>query len=418
MSEESSKSYIRAGSEEFAGTVRLRKPPLRRFRRFFYRNLGPPRMPGAFSLGCFLVRKFPGAIPFTKYASDKQYTFYIPPFSDREAFGRVIRGGLLRDLHLGGGPAAVTFAVTPRCPCSCYHCSADRRASDGEMTTAEAKDAIRQCVDAMVGSVVLTGGEPMMRSDLPELVSHVRDCRATAQMFTSGYFLDRDRARELKEAGLQVAFVSLDSPDPVVHDAGRGVEGLFERACEGLIVAREEGISTGISTFATHEAVARKYPQRFFNLGRELGVQEVTIFDGTPTGKLIDREDMLLTPAEHLELSSMQEGQFARTDGPKVVTMSYVNETDIIGCFGGKYQIHVTHDGYVTPCDFTPLHFGNLREEPLSVIWKRMRSHPEYSRKTVPCRMQDPEFRRKYIHKIPPDARLPYPIDKIDGVRS
>jgi hypothetical protein len=42
-----------------------------------------------------------------------------------------------------------------------------------------------------------------------------------------------------------------------------------------------------------------------------------------------------------------------------------------------------------------------------------MRSHPEYSKKTVSCRMQDPEFRRRYIKRIPPDAVLPYPIDRL-----
>jgi len=411
--EDEKREYLEAGSLERADEVMLKKPPLRRFRRFFYRNLGPPKMPGAFSLGCYLVKQFPRAIPFTKYASPEQYTFYLPPFSNKDAYHRILMGGLKRDLHMGGGPAAVTFAVTARCPCSCYHCSADRRPRDGEMSTEQVKDAIKQCVDNMVGSVVLTGGEPMMREDLPELISHTRDCLATPQMFTSGYFLTPERAKELKDAGLKVMFVSLDSPDPGVHDKGRGVDGLFERACDGLIAAKDAGIATGISTFATHEAVAQKYPQRFFNLGRALGVQEVTIFDGTPTGKMIDREDMLLTPDEHLALSGVQEGQFARMDGPKIVTMSYVNETDIIGCFGAKYQIHITHDGYVTPCDFTPLHFGNITEEPLSVIWKRMRSHPEYSKKTVSCRMQDPEFRRKYIHKIPRDAVLPYPIEKI-----
>jgi MoaA/NifB/PqqE/SkfB family radical SAM enzyme len=122
---------------------------------------------------------------------------------------------------------------------------------------------------------------------------------------------------------------------------------------------------------------------------------------------------VLLTAAEHRRLSEFQEGQFVRKDGPKIVTMSYVNETDIIGCFGAKYQIHITHDGYVTPCDFTPLHFGNVRKEPLRAIWNRMRAHPEYRKKTVSCRMQDAEFRRKYIKKIPADAALPYPIDRI-----
>jgi MoaA/NifB/PqqE/SkfB family radical SAM enzyme len=390
----------------------IRRPPMRRFRRFMYRNLGPPKMPMSFSLGCWLVEHLPQKIPFTKYSSPNSYTFYIPPFGT-EAYSRVLRGGIRRDLHLASGPTAVTFAVTAKCPCSCYHCSAHRRDPGGELTTDEAKDVIEQCVDLMVGSIVLTGGEPMVRGDLPELISHVDACKATPQIFTSGYFLDRDRAREMRHAGLEVAFVSLDSPDAAVHDAGRGVPGLFDRACEGLRIAADEGISTGISTFATHEAVAGKYVERFFELGKSLGVREITVFDVTPTGKMIDREDMLLTPAEHRKLSELQEGQFVRKDGPKIVTMSYVNETDIIGCFGAKYQMHITHDGYVTPCDFVPLHFGNLREEPLRDIWNRMRAHPEYRKKTVTCRMQDPEFRRKYIKKIPADAELPYPMELI-----
>jgi MoaA/NifB/PqqE/SkfB family radical SAM enzyme len=388
------------------------KPPLRGFRRFFYRNLGPPKMPMAFSLGCYLVSRFPRKIPFTKFASDDAYTFYIPKFGTK-AYSRVVRGGILRDLHLRGGPTAVTFAVTARCPCSCYHCSAHRRPRDGELTADEINDIVDQCVDLMVGSIVLTGGEPMVREDLPDLISHIKDTDTTPQIFTSGYYLDRERARELRKAGLEVAFISLDSPFAEVHDKGRGVPGLFDRACEGLRAAAEEGISTGISTFATHEAVAGKYVERFFDLGKKIGANEITVFDVTPTGKMMDRDDMLLTPEEHRILSGLQEGQFSRTEGPKIVTMSYVNETDIIGCFGGKYQLHITHDGYVTPCDFTPLHFGNLREEPLEVIWNRVRAHPEYRKKTVSCRMQDPEFRRKYIKKIPPDAALPYPMERI-----
>lgn len=390
----------------------VHRPPLRRFRRFFYRNLGPPRMPASFSLGCYLVSRFPGRIPFTKYASPGHYTFYLPPFGT-EAYRKILRGGVRRDLHLSSGPTAVTLSVTGRCPCSCYHCSAHRRPTAGEMETEEVKDVIEQCAEMMTGSIVLTGGEPMVRDDLPELISHIGRCQSTPQMFTSGYFLDRETVGGLSDAGLVVMFVSLDSPVAGEHDRGRGVDGLFERACEGLRLAAGEGISTGISTFATHQAIEGRYAQRFLELGESLGVKELTVFDVTPTGKMLDREDILLTEEEHRALTDLQEGQFARESGPKIVTMSYVNDTDIIGCFGGKYQLHITHDGYVTPCDFTPLHFGNLRDEPLRVIWNRMRAHPEYRKKTVPCRMQDPEFRRRYIHKIPPDADLPYPMYRV-----
>ena len=390
----------------------VRRPPFRRSRRFIYRNLGPPRMPLSFSFGCFLVSTFRQKIPFTKYASPNHYTFYIPPFGT-EAFRRVMRAGVRRDLHMSCGPAAVTLAVTRRCPCSCHHCSAYRRPADGEMGTGLARDVIEQCADMMVGTIVLTGGEPMIREDLPDLISHIESCDAVPQIFTSGYFMERERVKQLKAAGLKVVFVSMDSPVAEEHDESRGVDGLFERACKGIRYSVEEGISVGISTFATHDSVARKFPERFYRLGRNLGVSELTIFDVTPTGKMIGREDLLLTPEEHMALSELQEGQYARRSGPKIVTMSYVNETDVIGCFGAKFQLHITHDGYVTPCDFTPLHFGNVKEEPLKVIWNRMRAHPEYRKKTVPCRMQDPGFRRKYIQKIPPDVPLPYPMDRI-----
>jgi len=388
------------------------RPPLRKARRLMYRNVGPPRLPLSFAFGCMVLSTFREKLPFTKFASPDHYTFYIPPF-DSEAWRRALSISIRRDLHMAFGPTAVTLAVTARCPCSCYHCSAHRRSRDGEMDTGELKEVIRQCVDLMACSVVLTGGEPMVREDLPELTSHVEECGAIPQMFTSGYYMERERVRLLREAGLRVVFVSLDSPVAAEHDSGRGVEGLFERACNGLRYAAEEGISTGISTFATHQAVAGRYPERFLELGERLGVNELTVFDVTPTGKMIDQEDLLLTPEEHRALSDLEEGQYVRKSGPKIVTMSYVNETDIVGCFGAKWQIHITHDGYVTPCDFTPLHFGNVRQEPLRVIWNRMRAHPEYRKKTVPCRMQDPEFRRKYIHKIPPDAGLPYPMDRI-----
>ena len=113
----------------------VRTPPLRRLRRFFYRNLGPPRMPMAFSLGCYLVKRFPGRIPFTRFASPNHYTFYIPPF-DSDAYRRTLVGGIRRDLHMSAGPTAVTLAVTSRCPCSCYHCSAHRRPPEERWTPA------------------------------------------------------------------------------------------------------------------------------------------------------------------------------------------------------------------------------------------------------------------------------------------
>ncbi|MCJ7745933.1 MAG: hypothetical protein MUP40_06575, partial [Actinobacteria bacterium] len=80
----------------------VHRPPLRRLRRFVYRNIGPPKMPLSFSLGCFVASTFRQKVPFTKYASPGHYTFYIPPFGT-EAYRRVMRAGIRRDLHMASG---------------------------------------------------------------------------------------------------------------------------------------------------------------------------------------------------------------------------------------------------------------------------------------------------------------------------
>ncbi len=61
----------------------------------------------------------------------------------------------------------------------------------------------------------------------------------------------------------------------------------------------------------------------------------------------------------------------------------------------------------MTPCDFTPLSFGNVREEPLSRIWRKMRAHPSYKNRSMGCKMQNPFFRKALIDAIPNGAELP-----------
>ena len=78
-------------------------------------------------------------------------------------------------------------------------------------------------------------------------------------------------------------------------------------------------------------------------------------------------------------------------------------------------QAYITAYGDVTPCDFTPLCFGNIRKEPLKVIWRRIREHPAYYAKNMRCRMQSTWFRKRYIHKIPEGSKLPYPVNLVSG---
>jgi len=340
------------------------------------------------------------------------FSLYLPPLPSK-AFIRLIKARLKSELLRRRIPEAITMAVTARCPCNCVHCSAARR-SRKELSTKEWKEVIEDALDLGTYNVTFTGGDPLLREDLPELISSVDPDKAIAAVFTAGYNL-RERVDELAEAGVYAVHVSIDSPDPEEHDELRGVPGLFDRCLEGIRACLDAGVLVGISTYATPEAVETGKVEDLLRLAARLGVHEVTVFDAVPTGRLLHREDVILSKRHREELVDLHlRWNRDKRSGPRVSVMSYVNSRHGSGCFAGYVQCHVTNDGEVTPCDFTPISFGNVREVGLKKAWKRLTSHPEWKRWSDRCRMQDPRFRRRYIRKISPEDRLPIRIEELE----
>lgn len=338
-------------------------------------------------------------------------SLYLPPIPS-EAFKRVIKNQIKRRFGLPHGPDAATLAITEKCNCRCFHCSAFRR-NNAELSTEEWKHVIDQLLDMGTYNITFTGGEPLLRDDLNELIRHVDKRKAITQIFTSGYLLNEDKLEELAKSGLYAVQISLDSPNPKEHDKIRGIAGLFKKVVEGIKIAKEKNLLVGISSYISHESLKRGNVERLISLAEKLGVNEVTIFDLVPTGRLLGCS-LFLTEEDRKRLIQIYLRENERNSGPRVSIMSFVNSPLGVGCFAGDFQIHITNSGEVTPCDFTPLSFGNVRRESLKQIWKRIRRHPEYGRWRERCRMQNPAFRKKYIERIPENAELPYPIAKLD----
>jgi MoaA/NifB/PqqE/SkfB family radical SAM enzyme len=385
----------------------------RRARREFYSLLGPPAFPMFMTAGGWILKTIGPHMPFIKFARPDRFTYHLPPVKSR-AYERFYRNIIDRGLGREWGPHAVTIAVTQECNAHCMHCSAFRRGSEGTLSTGEWCDIIDQCAELGITDIIITGGEPLLRPDLDVLIRRIVENDCVADIFTNGSMLNEENLDKLSEAGCDTLFVSLDSPVPEEHDSLRGVPGLYDKAVEGIKLAVSKGMAVGISTYMDRESINKGYHHRFLELSKELGVGELTVFDLVPTGKCIKQDELILADSEREVFRVIHEEQWKDSDGPRVCLMCHVNDPHIMGCFGVKWQIHVTHNGYVTPCDFTPLHFGNLREESLWDIWHRMKVHPEYDCKTMTCRMQDPEFRRRFIHKIPDGSELPFPIHLVD----
>jgi MoaA/NifB/PqqE/SkfB family radical SAM enzyme len=279
------------------------------------------------------------------------------------------------------------------------------------VTTGEIKDLVDQALDLGVVTCVFVGGEPLLHPDIYDLIAHVDQDEAVPMIFTNGQLLTDTRVKRLADAGLYSLNVSIDDVDPTTHDMGRGIPGLHEEAAEGVRRCLEAGLLTGISTYANREKVARGEVERMIEWGKELGVNEVTIFDIVPTGKLLrEEEKVLLTPEDKEHLRQLNAKYNADPSYPGLQVQAHVNSEKGFGCFAAFWQFYMTAAGDITPCDFTPLTFGNIREDSLATIWERMTSHEAYCEHAQSCRMQNPEFRARWIDNIPEGVDLPYPM--------
>ncbi|MFX1447914.1 MAG: radical SAM/SPASM domain-containing protein [Promethearchaeota archaeon] len=346
---------------------------------------------------------------------------FAPPVGSRPQF-RALKGLIKSHLLPRPTPIAMTLAVTYRCMANCVHCSAGKHFKEGmkELSTEEAKKLIDDAQKLGVSIIAFTGGEPLLREDLFELISHVDQHKAMPIMFTNGFLLTDENIQKLVDAGLYSIFVSLDSPIPEEHNKLRGVPELFETAVNGVKKLKSKGVLVGISSYATRSATEKGMYKKLHELGKKLGVHNIIYFDGVPTGNMLKDTSEILTQEQREEIYAYSSKVFKEKVVPPLSSQSWQNSVEGnlsgIGCLAANIQFYASAYGDIAPCDFTPISFGNIRKTPLKKIWSTMVSHPAYKHRSSFCRMQSPDFRRYYIDPIPDDAKLPYPIEKLPYV--
>lgn len=162
-------------------------------------------------------------------------------------------------------PVAVAWLITGRCNLQCCYCKwKDQRRSD-ELDTTAAKDMIDQMREAGVRLVSFTGGEPLVRSDIGEIIRHVKDSGLVCKLNTNGMLVE-SRLDDLRR--LDLLQISVDGP-PDVQDRLRG-DGTSEKAARAIELARDAGIRVQLIACLTRDNVARL--DEVLDYGLELGV--------------------------------------------------------------------------------------------------------------------------------------------------
>ncbi len=150
----------------------------------------------------------------------------------------------------------VVWNTTNRCNLKCVHCYAGAKttAEAGELTTAEGKRLLDDLAAYGAPVVLFSGGEPLVREDLEELVAYASNAGIRPVLSTNGTLLTADRVRGLKAAGLAYAGISVDGLAER-NDEFRGVDGAFRSAIEGIETCLDVGLKTGLRYTVTGQNV-------------------------------------------------------------------------------------------------------------------------------------------------------------------
>lgn len=175
------------------------------------------------------------------------------------------------------------FGITYNCQLKCPHCCVGNYENEPprELTTDEIKDVLDQSNKAFV--INFFGGEPTMRKDLMELIKYASERSVYVFCDTNGIKLTRDYAKQLKDSGLEMLYVSIDSAIPEKHDELRGMKGLFDRAVQGIKNALDVRLKCCLSTYVTKETLANGEFEDVIKLGKELNANGVRYLLPTAT---------------------------------------------------------------------------------------------------------------------------------------
>jgi 12,18-didecarboxysiroheme deacetylase len=290
----------------------------------------------------------------------------------------------------------VVWNVTRRCNLRCVHCYAHAtdQADQGELTTVQGKSLLDDLAAFGVPVVLFSGGEPLVRKDLPELASYAVGKGMRAVISTNGTLITAPVARTLKEIGLSYVGISLDGMQEV-NDRFRAVPGAFRSALDGIRNCQAAGIKVGLR-FTINRFNVQEIPSIFqlieemdiprvcfYHLvyagrGSELVEQDLSLEDSRKTLDLIIDNTRRLheigKPKEVLTVDNHADGPYIYLrmlkENPdraeEVMELLKWNE----GNNSGRGIGCVSWDGAVHADQFWRHYsFGNVKERPFSEIW-------------------------------------------------
>jgi heme b synthase len=285
----------------------------------------------------------------------------------------------------------IAWEVTRACNLACKHCRAEAQQSPfpGELDTQEAKALIDTFPQTGNPIIILTGGEPLLRTDVFDLATYAREKGLRCVMAPNGTLINAQNAKAMRESGIERVSISIDGPDATSHNVFRGVPGAFEASMQGIEYLKQAGIPFQVNTTVTKTNLNSF--EQIFTLAQNLGAVAWHIFLLVPTGRAAALQDEIISAKEyerilnwfydfrrqtdmHLKATCAPHyhrilRQRAKEEGIAVNQENFGLDAVSRGCLGGIGFCFISHSGQVQPCGYLELDCGQVRETPFPEIW-------------------------------------------------
>ncbi len=351
--------------------------------------------------------------------------------SHKAAAERQMHSKHLHEIDFDKAPFTVLWEITRACALACRHCraKAQPKPDPNQLTTEESLRLIDQIAEFGSPILVFTGGDPMMRRDLEELIRYSSQEKGLRTSLTpsSTALVTKKRLAAVMDAGIRRIALSLDGPDAESHDFFRGFSGSFKRTMEILHDAHEVGLSIQVNTTVTKFNLQRM--EEMVPFLQKYGAVQWSLFFLVPTGRA--RIEDLISPEEHeqvynwmYELSKNAPFDIKATNAQpyRRVAIQRAREEalaaqgkalDEVSIQGAGFQyadglnrpvkgvndgrgvLFISHVGDVYPTGFFPLSAGNVRERSVVDIYRNtslfrdLRDSSKLKGKCAVCEFKD-----------------------------
>lgn len=300
---------------------------------------------------------------------------------------------ILRRPHLRVAEIAVTFICNSKCVmCSCSK-ACDPEKEKTRMKASEYGALSKQLDKLGCVSVNITGGEPLVRNDVGEIIKALNPQNKIVNLITNGINLTQEMIREYSFLGVDNIVVSLESTSKEENDRIRGCDGHFQAVMRAYEWAKEEKVNFAISLTLGDFNFNKVYELLKFAEDHSIFL---CIAHGGSIGNWEGNDNVSLSKenADKL-LVLIKKHKRMKADFSANLSLSP-------GCPAILEKIYITPYGEIWPCAFNPISFGNLRERSLKDIWVQMiKFYKKNIRKKTLCiRTYDEDYIRKVLKPI------------------